>query len=51
VHGSAFADFAFEDVDAEWVENFSLNGAGVDLFEALPRKHELKEKDQHVYKN
>ena len=23
----AFADFAFEDVDAEWVENFFLDGA------------------------
>ena len=23
----AFADFAFEYVDAEWVENFFLNGA------------------------
>ena len=25
--GLAFADFSFENVDAEWVENFSLNGA------------------------
>jgi hypothetical protein len=32
-------------------KNFSLNGAGVDLFEVLPGKHELKAKDQHVYKN
>src|SRR6266542_5305103 len=27
VDGLAFADFAFEDFDAKWVENFSLNGA------------------------
>ena len=25
--GLAFADFAFEDVNAEWVENFFLNRA------------------------
>src|SRR5437867_13387336 len=25
MNGLAFADFAFEDVDAEWIENFFLN--------------------------
>src|SRR5437867_4387549 len=27
MNGLAFADFAFEDVDAEWIENFFLNRA------------------------
>src|SRR5882757_10183211 len=42
----AFADFAFEDVDAEWVENFFLDGApertrSVNRIETFARKQFL----------